>query len=76
MADWLTGSVEFPERIHYTAMTADLISRITTATKVWADDWLDRSDSWEQTGTEPTNAAQAHAVIAELRDHALSSLAD
>jgi PadR family transcriptional regulator AphA len=40
------GTIRFPERLHYTAMSADLIARLRLAVTSWAAEWADRTDRW------------------------------
>ena len=61
------ASLPFPERIHYTAMSADLISRLQIAVHQWAADWLDRTEQWDGTGVDDVKRAEAHEVITGLR---------
>jgi PadR family transcriptional regulator, regulatory protein AphA len=68
--DWLDGKIEFPERLHYTAMAADLIARIKRATDEWAIEWLDRTAAWEGTGLTPSSLEEARAKIADIREDA------
>lgn len=63
---WLDGDLPFPDRLHYTAMAADLIARIRVATDGWAADWLERLDEWTSPDLDETSEAQARAVIEGL----------
>jgi DNA-binding PadR family transcriptional regulator len=60
------GDVRFPERLHYTAMAADLVARIRLAVDDWATDWLDRTESWAGTAIDPGARAQAGEVLDDL----------
>lgn len=60
---WLAGELRFPDRIHYTAMSADLIARVELVTHEWASDWLERTSSWRGTGLDAAKRAEALAVI-------------
>ena len=65
---WLDDDLPFPDRLHYTAMAADLIARIRLATDAWAADWLERLDQWNSPDLDETSAAQAREVIEGLGD--------
>jgi len=65
---WLDDELPFPDRLHYTAMAADLIARVRLATDAWAADWLERLDQWNSPDLDETNAAQAREVIEGLGD--------
>jgi len=70
MTQWLAGRLQFPGRIHYTALAADLIDRLHLAVYDWATDWLDRTEAWEQTGLHEVSDQQARAVIQDrLAEH-------
>lgn len=56
------GTVRFPERLHYTAMSADLIARVRLAVTSWAADWADRTDRWSTVHLD--DASQQEAVAA------------
>lgn len=60
---WLDGDLPFPDRLHYTAMAADLIARVRLATDAWAADWLDRLDEWTSPHLDEATEAQARTVI-------------
>jgi DNA-binding PadR family transcriptional regulator len=60
---WVVGDLEFPDRIHYTAMAADLIARLQLAVHGWASDWLDRTEGWDDPLLDDAKRAQAHEVI-------------
>lgn len=66
-ASWLEGALRFPDRVHYTAMSADLIARLHMTTHQWATDWLERTEAWDGTGLDDAKRAQAHEVITDLR---------
>lgn len=57
---WITGNPEFEDRLHYTAMSADLISRVRHAVATWAEDWLERTEHWD--GPELDDAKRAEAI--------------
>ena len=67
MDRWLEGELEFPDRVHLTAMAADLIVRVTAATNDWAEAWLTKTADWEGTELDAAKRAQALDVIAGLR---------
>ena len=70
MNDWLAGRLQFPDRIHYTVLAADLIDRLQRAVGEWASDWLDRTEVWEQTGLHDLNEQQARAILEDwLTEH-------
>ena len=71
--DWLEGDLAFPDRLQYTALTADLISRVHEAADSWAADWLERIEDWDETSLDAASEAQAHDVIADLGDVARTS---
>jgi DNA-binding PadR family transcriptional regulator len=60
---WLDGDLPFPDRLHYTAMAADLIARVRLATDAWAADWLERLDQWTSPHLDEATEAQARTVI-------------
>jgi PadR family transcriptional regulator AphA len=66
-AGWLTGELRYPERVHYTAMSADLISRLQLTTRQWASAWLQRLDTWDGTGNDDHKHAEARDVINAVR---------
>ncbi len=69
-SDWLAGRLQFPDRIHYTVLAADLIDRLQRAVGEWASDWLDRTEAWEETGLHDLNEQQARALLEDwLTDH-------
>jgi DNA-binding PadR family transcriptional regulator len=63
--DWLAGRLQFPDRIHYTALAADLIDRLQRTVSAWATDWLDRTETWEHTELHDLNEQQARAILQE-----------
>jgi hypothetical protein len=65
---WLDDDLPFPDRLHYTAMAADLIARIRLATDGWAADWLERLDRWNSPHLDETSETQARTVIEGLGD--------
>lgn len=60
---WTSEDIPFPDRVHYTAMAADLIARLRDAVHGWSSDWLDRTEAWDGTQLDDTKRAQAHDVI-------------
>jgi len=68
---WLEGTLEFPDRIQYTAMAADLIARVSIAADEWAADWLERIDSWDSTELHRFSQEQARSVISDLHEEAI-----
>jgi DNA-binding PadR family transcriptional regulator len=62
----LDGELEFPERLHYTAIAADLIARINLTVAEWARDWLQRTDRWDGTSLDDAKHAQAVTVLRGL----------
>lgn len=73
---WLEGDLPFPDRLHYTAMAADLIGRLRVATDSWAADWLERLEEWNGPDLDETSERQARAVIAEIGERISSQLAE
>ena len=69
-AAWLVGEVTFPDRLHYTAMSADLIARLHLAAGEWAADWLERTEGWDGTAMDDAKRAEAREVIEDLREAA------
>jgi DNA-binding PadR family transcriptional regulator len=67
LAAWLAGNMRFPDQIHYTAMSADLISRLTAAVGDWAEAWLEQTADWQDTTLDDTSARQARAVLEQLK---------
>lgn len=65
--DWLAGNMRFPDQVHYTAMAADLISRLSTTVIEWAEVWWERTGAWESTALDETSARQARTALEELR---------
>jgi DNA-binding PadR family transcriptional regulator len=59
------GDVRFPERLHYTAMSADLIARLRLAVTSWAADWSERTDRWSTVHLDDVSRAQAVASLDE-----------
>jgi PadR family transcriptional regulator, regulatory protein AphA len=68
--DWLAGRLQFPDRIQYTALAADLLDRLHQAAGDWAADWLERTESWETTGLHEHSEQQARALIEARRARA------
>jgi PadR family transcriptional regulator, regulatory protein AphA len=65
LTDWLDGRIRFPQRIQYTAMSADLIARLDRAVGEWAGDWLARIGDWERTDLHAVSEEQARSLLAE-----------
>jgi PadR family transcriptional regulator, regulatory protein AphA len=59
------GPVRFPERLHYTAMSADLIARVRLAVTSWAADWADRTEQWSTVELDDASRREAVAVLDE-----------
>lgn len=57
------GNVRFPERLHYTAMSADLIARLRLAVTAWAADWVERTDEWSTVALDDGSRRQAETVL-------------
>jgi DNA-binding PadR family transcriptional regulator len=57
------GHVRFPERLHYTAMSADLITRLRLAVASWAGDWADRTDQWSSVHLDDASLGEALSVL-------------
>lgn len=57
------GPVRFPERLHYTAMSADLIARLRLAVTGWAGDWADRADQWSTVHLDDASRREAVTVL-------------
>jgi PadR family transcriptional regulator, regulatory protein AphA len=68
--NWLAGRLPFPDRIQYHVLAADLFDRLYQATEEWAADWLERTESWEETGLHDHSEQQARALIEERRARA------
>jgi DNA-binding PadR family transcriptional regulator len=60
------GDVRFPERLHYAAMSADLIARLRLTVTAWAADWADRTDEWSTVHLDDTSRRQAISVLDDL----------
>jgi PadR family transcriptional regulator, regulatory protein AphA len=70
ISDWLAGRLQFPGRIQYTALAADLIDRLHRTVGEWASDWLVRTEAWEHTGLHDLSEQQARALLEDrLTDH-------
>jgi PadR family transcriptional regulator, regulatory protein AphA len=65
---WLEGRMRFPAQVHYTAMSADLISRLNAALRSWASDWLANTATWTSTDLDAHSEAQAKATLAALSE--------
>ncbi len=66
MPRWVDNQLEFPDRVHYSAMAADLIFHIHQTTASWANRWLDRTRSWDDLDLDDTKRELAHTVLREL----------
>jgi DNA-binding PadR family transcriptional regulator len=66
MEEWLEGRMAFPDRVQYTAMTADLITRVEHTVSDWAEHWLALVDVWEDTSLTPTSEAQARTELERM----------
>jgi PadR family transcriptional regulator, regulatory protein AphA len=71
---WTAGDLPFPDRLHYTAMAADLIARLQLAVHGWASDWLDRTDGWDGTQLDESKTAEAHEVLEGIKGDVESQL--
>jgi DNA-binding PadR family transcriptional regulator len=60
------GRMHFAERVHYTAMAADLIARVNLAVVGWAESWLQRTETWHGTALDDPKRVEAAAVLDEL----------
>jgi DNA-binding PadR family transcriptional regulator len=60
------GKMYFAERVHYTAMAADLIARVNLAVAGWAESWLQRTETWHGTSLDEPKRVEAAAVLDEL----------
>jgi DNA-binding PadR family transcriptional regulator len=65
-AEWLEGQIRFPQRLHYTAIAADLIGRVRVAVAEWAADWEAKVAEWDTTTLEPTSETQARAHLTQM----------
>lgn len=65
-AGWLEGQIRFPERLHYTAMAADLIARVQGAVASWSTAWEARVAEWRTVDLDDISRAQAEACLGEL----------
>jgi DNA-binding PadR family transcriptional regulator len=59
------GPIRFPERMHYTAMSADLIARLRLAVMSWAAEWASRTELWATVHLDDVSRQQAAAVLDE-----------
>lgn len=64
------GQIRFPERLHYTAMSADLIARVRLAVTAWASDWADRTDQWSSVHLDDVARRDAVTVL----DHRIADV--
>lgn len=62
-ADLLAGRAGFPDRLHLTAMTVDLVVRVNTAMRDWAVHWLANTEAWTSTALDDTSERQARAEV-------------
>lgn len=65
--DLEAGRVQFPERLHFSAMAADLISRVNIAVRDWADHWLANTEEWTTTAMDAGIERQARAELRRIR---------
>lgn len=63
---WSTGDLAFPERLHHTAMAADLLRRLHATTADWAQTWLEHVSEWDDVGLDQHKASLAHAVLQSI----------
>ena len=63
LRDLRDGPVRFPERQHYTAMSADLISRLRLTVHAWATEWADRTDQWSSVHLDDESRREAVTVL-------------
>lgn len=59
------GDVRFPERLHYSAMAADLIARVRLSVAAWAAEWADRTDHWSTVHIDDASRREAIAILDE-----------
>lgn len=59
------GDIRFPGRLHYTAMSADLIARLRLTVTKWAADWADSTEEWSTVHLDDASRRQAVAVLDE-----------
>lgn len=59
------GPIRFPERLHYTAMSADLIARLRLTVTSWAAEWADRTNRWSTVHLDDASRQEAVAVLDE-----------
>jgi DNA-binding PadR family transcriptional regulator len=57
------GQARSPERVHYSAMAADLIARVRLATEAWAEDWAQRTERWSGVDLDDVSLADAVEVL-------------
>lgn len=57
------GDIRFPERLHYTAMSADLIARLRLAVTSWAADWAERTEQWSTVHLDDATREEAVTVL-------------
>ena len=66
LARWSSeGGLRFPDRLQYTAMSADLIVRLHRAVGEWAGDWLELTEAWESTALQDVSERQARAFLSQ-----------
>lgn len=65
LREFRDSQVRFPHRLHYTAMSADLIARLRLAVSSWAMDWADRVDHWSSVHLDEASRREAVAVLDE-----------
>lgn len=60
---WSTGALSFPDRLHHTAMAADLLTRVHAATASWAAEWIEHTSEWHDLAFDDQKAALARSVL-------------
>lgn len=68
VADFERGNVRFPDRIHFTAMAADLIASLHLARIAWAQRWSAVTRHWSGTALDDRSRRDAHDALRRLRD--------
>jgi DNA-binding PadR family transcriptional regulator len=63
---WLAGNMRFPDHVHYTAMAADLIGRLTQTVADWAELWWERTGEWPGTALDDRSEAQARDALEHM----------
>jgi len=57
------GDIRFPDRLHYTAMSADLVTRLRLAVTRWAADWAERTEQWSTVHLDDASRQEAVTVL-------------